>query len=135
MSGMKIQFTVDGVEQLRRNFKSLDRKMQKKVSRAAVRTAANVIRDQARQNAPRGRTGRLKKGIIVESKRGRPGVISFNVGTKKEVFYGRFVEFGTQNRAANPFFRRAFKSRKVKALGVMAQKLKAGIADILRTLR
>lgn len=66
-------------------------------SRAAVKSTADKIRDDAKARAPV-QTGHLRSSIVSESGK---------VGKEAEVWvwadYGVFVEFGTYKMAARPF--------------------------------
>lgn len=71
---------------------------------SAVAASTFAIANKARTLAPRD-TGKLKESIdavrTVSSLNGRVGL------TNTDVYYWRFVEFGTKNMAARPFFRPA----------------------------
>lgn len=104
---------VKGLEALINNLHALPEKVEKRVIRAAVRQGANIIKGKA-QNYVRVDEGDLKKSIKVKGVRGKPGTIAFvirptsNKKKGKNVFYGRFQEFGTSKMAAKPFMRPAY---------------------------
>ena len=71
--------------------------------------ACQVVRGYAQANAPV-RTGAMKGKVAVETEIVASGeTIEGRVGVKKDndVFYARFVEFGTSKQAAHPFLRPA----------------------------
>lgn len=82
----------------------------------ALRKSANVIRDDARQRAPK-KTGRLAKNIVTK-RDPRPGnvterqVVMVRRGRRKDdakgAYYFHHVEFGTVKQEAQPFLRPAF---------------------------
>ena len=124
-------------------------------ARVALAKGARVIRDDARLRAPVGKTGNLKKNIVMkrDSNPQRSGANErYTVGvrggaknyanTKRNVrkgragkeyktdgntYYWRFKEFGTKKMPADPFLRPAFESKKEEALNVIASTLASGI--------
>lgn len=120
---------MNGVEALNKKLEALSYDMKKKGGRFALRKAAQVIRDAARQNAQTvddTATGRSIAKNIVEKWNGRlnkqTGDLGFRIGVqggarvpednKDEGAGGptphwRLLEFGTEKMAARPFFARA----------------------------
>ena len=95
---------IRGLDELKRKMQALaiEGREGKKIFRAALRQAGNVIRDAARAKAPV-KTGLLKRKIQTVSARGKPGTIRFQVrATGRRVSkkypegfpYGRAVEAG-----------------------------------------
>lgn len=142
--GVEVQIT--GLEELRTTLQGVSYDTQRKGGRYALRKAAQVIRDKARQNASRLDDPATAEDIsknIVERWDGRrfkrTGDLAFRIGvlggakqyanTKANVragragdtyktdgdktnpggdtFYWRFLEFGTEHSAAQPFMRPA----------------------------
>ena len=118
----------DGLDQAIKNLKKLPINIQKNVMRGAVRASANVIRDEAKKQAPMGEdrknpdgtwheAGTLAKSIV--TKGGRPknkNEVKAGVGIKYDktynlAWYAHFIEYGTRKQEANPFMRRAFGSK------------------------
>lgn len=72
-----------------------------------VRAVANVIRDDARDHAPR-RTGKLRRSIRVDNVLDDQGAVVYRVGWDKRIaFYGPMVELGTERSRARPHLRPA----------------------------
>jgi hypothetical protein len=63
-----------------------------------ARRGAAIVRDEARRSATfQDRTGKGRKGIVTEEKRGNATVAVFNVGfRKKTAFYLKFIEGGAR---------------------------------------
>lgn len=124
-------------------------------ARVALAKGARVIRDDARDRAPVGKTGDLKKNIVMK-RDGNPQRSGANerytvgvrggakkfANTKRNVrkgragkeyktdgntYYWRFKEFGTEKMPAEPFLRPAFESQKERALAVITDTLAKGI--------
>lgn len=82
---------VKGLKELAQFMQQLPDKLQNNVMRGALRAGAKVLEAQAVANVPVDQ-GDLKASIKV-STRSRRGVITASI--KTDVFYAKFVEFGT----------------------------------------
>ena len=131
-----VEFNLTGLEDLRAKLKEIDKDVRFKGGRFALRKAAQVVRDAARQNAGRVDDSRTTEDIaknIVERWNGRlnkqTGDLGFRIGVMGgakapavasgeiagkgkanpggDTFYWRFLEFGTKDIAARPFIRPA----------------------------
>ena len=118
---------MNGVDELVKKLEGLKYDMAKKGGRFALRKAAQVIRNQARQNAQRvddSATGRSIAKNIVEKWNGRvnkqTGDLGFRIGVNQGAVlpkkgekpdesaggptpHWRLLEFGTEKMAARPF--------------------------------
>jgi HK97 gp10 family phage protein len=145
---------VEGLAELHRKLLELPARIERNVVRRAVYAGAAVIRDDMRERAPiytgevsegHPPPGTLKKSIYVkyipEKSRGgrtvyyvgvRHGKSRQHVGKKdinRDAYYFRFIEFGTEKMAAQPFMRPAFDSKQGAALGAIKDTLASGISD------
>lgn len=131
-----VDFNLSGLDDLQAKLQEISKDMQFKGGRFALRKAAQVIRDKARENAARVDDSKTPEDIaknITErwaSKRNKatgdlgfrigvlggakgPAVASGEIAGKGkanpggDTFYWRFVEFGTKNAPARPFMRPA----------------------------
>lgn len=151
-----MEFTVkmDGVDALNRKLEGLKYDVQKKGGRFALRKAAQVIRDAARQNAQQvddSETGRSIAQNITEKWNGRlnktTGDLGFRVGVqggakvpsgnKDEGAGGptphwRLLEFGTEKMQARPFFARALPENAQKATDVFIEQFGRAIDRALK---
>ncbi|WP_442765105.1 HK97-gp10 family putative phage morphogenesis protein [Sulfurospirillum cavolei] len=125
---------IKGLEQLISKLNNLPEKLEKKVIRAAVRKGAILVRDKAREKAPV-KTGTLKKSIKIRSNKVANGIISFKIGPTNDkkkgtdVFYGRFIEFGTSKMAAKPFMRPALDESETEVLNVVIDNVKSKLEE------
>lgn len=125
---------IKGLEQLISKLNNLPEKLEKKVIRAAVRKGAILVRDKAREKAPV-KTGTLKKSIKIRSNKVANGIISFKIGPTNDkkkgtdVFYGRFIEFGTSKMAAKPFMRPALDESETEVLNVVIDNIKSKLEE------
>lgn len=128
---MADQFTLDNIEPLLDKLKQVDYETRKKGGRFALRKAAQVVRDAARQNALRlddAGTGRTIASNVTERWNARlnkrTGDLGFRIGVMQGAVlpakgekpnegaggktpHWRLHEFGTENMAARPFMRPA----------------------------
>ena len=121
---------MNGVDELVKKLEGLKYDIAKKGGRFALRKAAQVVRDQARSNTQRvddpGTPASIPANIVERwsnTYNKRTGDLMFRVGvlggsqavktsvtksgkektTGSEVFYWRYLEFGTEKMAARPF--------------------------------
>ena len=149
MAQNTVQFELVGARELARMMESLPRKMSGPVVRKALREGGKVILAAAREKAPVGETGNLKKsmspgrGIRVRTYR-RIGVTVAIVGPSWPLgSHASWIEFGTAMRktkdkkkrgrvSAQPFLRPAFDANVGRAQriieSIMASGLKAAVA-------
>ena len=117
---------IKGLRELDRELRKLSRKAQRQTVTRALREAAKPMLAEARAKAPVGSTGKLKRGIVIRAVPRLPkGNFGVMVGVKKEVFYARFLEFGTRRMAPKPFLRPSYEQGKNKAVGDIAKRLKS----------
>ncbi len=123
------ELQIKGLKELDARLKKLPDVVQRRILGAATAAAARVVQKSAKSQAP-AKTGRLKKNIVVRTKRTRTGTVSrVTLRTKgkgtdpKNAYYGRFVEFGTKKQAARPFLRPAFDSNVNQAIQTMRKKI------------
>lgn len=135
-----------GGDGLDRALKELDEKVQRRLSRRAVRKAAEPVLQKAKAAAPV-LTGTLCDSLVIKTKAG-DGSISARVvaddrlhmkaqgkkATGRELFYGLFAEFGTSRQPARPFMRPAFDSQRESSVSTIKGELQAGIEREARKL-
>lgn len=130
--------------------------------RKALAKAAQLVRDDARNHAPVGETGMLKENIIMYRDRNPQDIGAtehYRVGVRKikltrkvknllrkvaragtsikiaeDVYYWRFVEFGTSKMKARPFLRPAFDNNKGAINDTFIETLSAGIDKAVKDL-
>jgi len=123
--------------------KELDRKVRELTSRTgknflapALRKAANVIRDTARNTAPKGNDDDLEMAEQIKVRRdsnpqqkGQNEIMYVKpFETKKfPVYYWRFVEFGTVKQSGKRYLTRAFDSKKKAAVKEFMQSVSKAI--------
>lgn len=104
-----------------------------KILGEALSEGAEVILDEMKKTSSfSDRTGRLRKGLSISkpsSDKGRKIVkIGINKSDNSEIFYGKFIEYGTTNGkrsiAAKPYMRPALENKRNEALEIAKNKIK-----------
>jgi HK97 gp10 family phage protein len=139
------EFKIEGLDGVLRKMRELSPKLQKKGLVAAVRKGANIVRDDARNRAKQfddpstpkpiwkeivskvnGRRGRQEGGVVMQ--------VGIRGGARKSgdnVFYWRFLEFGTEKMAARPFMRPALESKAEAATDAIVTELNRQLDEVL----
>jgi HK97 gp10 family phage protein len=149
-----ISVKMTGIDELNKKLEGLKYDVQKKGGRFALRKAAQVVRDAARQNAQTvddSATGRSIAKNITEKWSSRlnkqTGDLGFRVGVsggakvpKDNADEGaggptphwRLLEFGTEKMAARPFFSKALSENAQKATDVFIDQFGRAIDRALK---
>lgn len=143
---------VEGFQELQKRFKLLEDVGKRKVLTVANKAAAQLIRDTAARNAPKD-TGLLAANMAVQQKAKSSETEALtDVGTGKDQFYGRHVEFGTgtsfqaaaaralgfkgrskssrRNVAADPFMMPAIQSTEAARVALIEDALQRAIHKV-----
>lgn len=113
--GIKIDGKLTGWNSIVRELNQLDRKIQRKLGLKAMRKGAKSMVKEAKNLAPKGRTGRLKRSIGLMAEKFKSGIIGLQLGARrgktrndsKGAWYAHFVEWGTVNMPGVHFLRKA----------------------------
>ena len=121
MADMKLE----GMENLLNEIEKLG-KAGSRIENKALREAGDVVKEAIQKEAPI-RSGKLKRSITVSRVKNKDGAKRVEVGPNKDVFYSRFVEFGTVKMKANPFMARGYETSKENAMETIEKNLKEGL--------
>jgi HK97 gp10 family phage protein len=127
--------TITGLSDLEKKLEQFTDRIAKNILGSAIRAGAVVIQKEAKQICPesaeahllksgKGRLGTwiapgtLKKGIRVRMapRKSRDVPITYWVYVQRNLYYWKFVEFGTEKMAAHPFMRPGFDTKKMDAV-------------------
>ena len=98
----------------------------RKIENKALKEAGAVMQE-AIQNVTLVRTGKLKNSITVSGVRTQDGVKYVAVGPSKDVYWGKFVEFGTVKMRAKPFMAPGYENGKEQATATIKEELRRGL--------
>lgn len=108
-----IKADIRGLPELARKLNQLGDKVAGDYLERATLGGAEVIRKEASDLAPKGRTRKLTENIILETKEKSRNRVSIGIGPSTEVVspggvpYPKFVELGTSKMRSQPFLRPA----------------------------
>lgn len=103
---------------LQSRFPEIAAELRSRISRA-TKAGTEVVAASARAKAPV-ESGALSNSIKVKAKR------AGEYAVETDVFYARFIEYGTVNMAARPFL--------IPALEEHRFEIEAGVQEVLRTI-
>ena len=144
----ELQIEIKGLKEMGDALAKLPGKIARNALAAAVREGANVVRAQARAQAPvgtktykdyRGKThrpGLLKKSGVISKKlkvRDWQSTVLFGVGFSKRAFYGKWIERGKSKKhqqEAAPFVVPALEQKKEEIVGTIKKRLGEELARI-----
>lgn len=143
-----------GMAELKEKLEKVSNDMVNKGGRSALRSAANVIRKEAKLNAERiddpntpekiadniavrwdrdtfRKTGNpaFKVGVLGGAKKGGK---KSGAGKGGDTFYWRFLEFGTAKMAAKPFMRPAMDAKQQEAVDKFVEAYKKQLDKVLK---
>lgn len=147
---------VKGLRELGESMRSLSSKVSTRIASSATGAAAGVIKKKTVANIVRNEskngsavdTGSMRDAVIVkklpkgEAQATSAHIVTFRGRGKPENKKGQriaraphahFPEFGTVNMPAEPSLRPAFDTEKMRALDVMADRLRKGIAKAAKS--
>lgn len=84
-----------GEAELKKALGKLEKKVQQKVTRTALRRGAAVVRKEIKRMSPK-ESGDLRREIRLRIKKDSRGTFSAKVGPSQRAFYARFIEYGTE---------------------------------------
>ena len=116
---------LEGMENLLSEIEKLG-KIGSRIENKALREAGDVVKEAIQKETPI-RSGKLKESINVSRVKNKDGAKRVEVGPNKDVFYSRFVEFGTVKMKANPFMARGYEVSKENAMETIEKNLKEGL--------
>lgn len=91
---MRVRIKVEGGDKLARRLQMLAEETARKHMKEAALEGAEVIRAEAVEKAPRGKTGTLKDNIYKEVTNQTKNRIEIHIGPGGKGWYGRLVEEG-----------------------------------------
>lgn len=123
------------IDNLSEKLKELGKKGARIESEALTKGAEVILEDMKRTTAFDDRTKKLREGLKIDKVRTSKGIKSVKIGIQKddnsEIFYGKFIEFGTKQGSksivAKPFMRPAFENKREEAKAVTINIIKEAL--------
>ena len=139
---MKNTVIVTGIKDIDRRLRTLPGRVQKKVTRKAMRDGLKIMAAEVKKQAPVD-TGLTQRNIKVKAtRRKKRGSVELEVtisgkdsgliktpktGGGKPVFYPAVVEYGREGVEPNPFMRRAYENKAAAARDETMRSLRNGV--------
>lgn len=140
---MDFQFKASGLEEAHRALRDLPVQVEKNILRGMIRAASIPVRDAARAAAPRLKdedtrrvAGALARSVRIMSTLLKNGVVRGGVAagsTKRtlksaaDAFYAKWVEYGRNGQAPQPFMRPAASSQTPAAIAAAGAYVRARV--------
>ncbi|SHH05918.1 HK97-gp10 family putative phage morphogenesis protein [Tepidibacter thalassicus] len=123
------EFKLEGLKELEQKLQEMGNKTSR-IENKAIKKAAEPILEDAKANAPVD-TGRLREGLKISNIKTKNGEKYVEVGITKgdnsEMFYGKFIEWGTSKMPAKPYLAPAYEKNKSKIKEIIIKELKKGL--------
>lgn len=143
-----VEANIEGADKIQKQLQHIAGTALTKKVKAAMKECAEIVRDEAKQLAPVGETGRLRDSIIAEVAPGNRVISGYveadypknprkrKTKTRKQAagsdeYYAFAVEYGTRHMAAQPFLRPAMQN-KAREVG---EKLYNSVQEALNDLK
>lgn len=128
---MSIEVEVKGMDELLERLRDMGAKSSKIQNTALKKAAEPIFEDAVNTIVFKDRTGEGRKGIKI----GRPKtkgdtkyiLVGIDRSDNSEIFYMKFIEYGTSKMPARPFIRPAFLRNKDKAYEIMKEEIQKGL--------
>lgn len=88
-----------GFKEVSKKLETVEKRMQQKIVRRGAAKFAQVVRKEMRKNAPKGKSGTLRKELRYKIKKINSGGYEATIGAFGKGFYASFLEFGTKRHA------------------------------------
>lgn len=128
---MSADMEVKGMDELIERIKELGPRSSRIQNEALKKAAEPILEDAVSTTAFRDRTGKGRAGLKIGRPKSKGDTKYILVGIDKsdisEIFYMKFIEYGTSKMAARPFLRPALLKNKEKAYEIIKEELKKGL--------
>ncbi len=126
---MSVEVDLFGMDELMQKLEEIGNKAGK-IQNEALKKAAETVLDSAKEKVPVD-TGKLKDNLDISKVKTKNGEKYIEVGITKgdnsEIFYGKFIEWGTSQRPATPYLQPAYEENQNKIKEIIKQELKEGL--------
>lgn len=120
-----------GVDEILNKLQQIGANVGRLENKALKNAAEPVLEDAKATNSFKDRSGKLRKGLKITNVKKKEGIkyilVGVDRGDNSEVFYGKFIEFGTSKMPARPFLQPAYEKNKNTIQKTIAETLKEGL--------
>lgn len=120
---------------LQKKLNEMGRKGEKVVGQAIEKGAEPILQEMKKTSSFSDRSGRLRNGLSISKPSKEKGKKIVKIGINKddnsEIFYGKFLEYGTTNGtrsiSAKPFMRPALENKKNEAIEITESEIRKAL--------
>ncbi|SKA89700.1 phage protein, HK97 gp10 family [Clostridium sp. USBA 49] len=128
---MSVDVEVIGMNELIERIKELGPRSSRIQNEALKKAAEPILEDAVSTTAFKDRSGKGRAGLKIGRPKSKGDTKYVLVGIDKsdisEIFYMKFIEYGTSKMSARPFLRPALLKNKDKAYEIMKDELRKGL--------
>lgn len=125
------EIKLEGVDSILSALEKMGANISKLETKALKNAAAPVLADAKSTSVFSDNTGKLRAGLKASGIKTQGGVKYVTVGIDRsdysDIFYGKFIEFGTSKKSARPFLGPAYEKNKREVENIIASTLKEGL--------
>ena len=128
---MSTGIELQGLGELQKRIEELGRKGSR-IENEALRKAAEPILDDAkRTSAFHDQSGDLRKGLKISKVKKLSGtkyvLVGIEKGDNSNIYYGKFLEWGTSKMSARPFLGPSYEKNKKEVIETLKEELRKGL--------
>lgn len=126
------EIQLQGMDELLKKLEEMATKTANVITKKALQESAIPVLEDAKSTAAFvDKTGRLRDGLQIGEVKTKNGVKYIEIGIDKgdisEIFYGKFLEWGTSSQSEKPFLQPALIKNKNKIKEIMIEELRKGL--------
>jgi len=122
---------VKGMQELLDKLTKLGKKGSRIENKAILAAAKPILDAAVSTNAFRDRTGKGRAGLKINRVKSKGDTKTVLIGIEKgdisEIFYMKFLEFGTSKMSARPYLGPAYEAHKAEAIEIIKSEFKKGL--------
>jgi len=126
---MSVEVNLFGMDELMKKLEEMGNKAGR-IQNNALKTAAETVLESAKDKVPVD-TGKLKDTLGISKVKTKDGAKYIEVGITKgdnsDIYYGKFIEWGTSQRPATPYLQPAYEENIKNINEIIKQELKEGL--------
>ena len=125
------EIELQGMQELLNSLTELGRKGSRIENKALLAAAQPILDEATSTSAFNDRSGKGRAGLKISRVKSKGDTKHVLIGIEKgdisEIFYMKFLEFGTSKMPARPFLQPAYESKKGEAIRIMKEEFRKGL--------